>query len=96
MSHMCGSTCKRKTGQRCDTCRRPGAFGNAQVIDRRDLENQTRHATPTEIEAALQMHLAGLSYRQVAAALEEHFGRPTNASTVCRWVRKARDAGLPG
>ena len=30
MGHLCGSTCKRKTGQSCQPCRRPG---KARLID---------------------------------------------------------------
>ena len=77
MSHNCGSTCKRKTGESCATCR----VGGGGYIHR-------PHATPAQIGAAVDMYFDGLSYRRVAENVDEHFGRPTNPATVYRWVQE--------
>ena len=95
MSHNCGTTCKRKTGERCETCRRPGSGHRVITLDPANPEQHRRHATPVEIGAAVDMYFDGLSYRRVAENIGEHFGRPTKAATVYRWVNdltaKAQD-----
>ena len=83
MGHNCGTTCKRKTGERCDTCRLPGGGAHtAPVVIHRG------HATPQEKGAAVDMYIDGLSYRKTAVNVESYFGRPTTAQTVYRWVRE--------
>ena len=83
MGHKCGSTCKRKTGEACETCRLPGGGAHtAEVVIHRG------HATPQEKGAAVDMYLDGLSYRKTAVNVESYFGRPTEAKTVYRWVRE--------
>ena len=72
MGHNCGTTCKRKTGETCATCR----------IGARP------HATARQIGAAVDMYFDGLSYRRVAENIGEYFDRPTNAATVYRWVHE--------
>lgn len=81
MGHNCGSTCKRKNGQSCDTCQTSGGIHPPMVIHR-------GYATPQEKGAAVDMYIDGLSYRKTAQNVETYFGRPTNATTVYRWVRE--------
>lgn len=85
MGHNCGSTCKRKTGERCETCRRGGAGGNAR----------RKHATPQQIGLAVDVYYKGLSYRESGAILADHYGRPTSQASILRWTRdmtaKAKD-----
>ena len=85
MSHMCGSTCRRKQSPptRCQTC------GGS------DKKSGRRHATPQEIGAAVDMYFDGLSYRRTAENIGDYFHRPTTAMSVLNWVRnltgKAQD-----
>ena len=80
MSHMCGTTCKRKQTPPvpCATC---GLNGGSR----------RPHATPQQIGAAVDMYFDGLSYRRVAENIEEYFGRKTNAVTIMRWVHDYAD-----
>ena len=95
MIHNCGSGCKRKTGERCATCRRPGGENHVLTIDPGNPEKRRQHATPVEIGAAVDMYFDGISYRRVAENIGDYFHRPTNAATVYRWVKdltaKAKD-----
>ncbi|MXZ92499.1 MAG: IS6 family transposase [Chloroflexi bacterium] len=77
MSHNCGSTCRRKQANptRCDTCRRSASLG------------PTRHASPKEIAAAVDMYFAGMSYRKVARHMGEHHNLQTGKSAVHNWVQ---------
>ena len=79
MGHNCGSTCKRRTGTPCSTCRR----GGGSVVKR----GRKPHATPAQIGAAVDMYFDGLSYRRVSDNIGEHFGRTTDPVTVYRWVQ---------
>ena len=83
MSHLCGSTCKRKQSPTiaCSTCRLSGGSGKWHGAPRRP------HATPKEVGAAVDMYFDGLSYRRTAENVEEYFGRKTDAATVYRWVQ---------
>ena len=86
MGHNCGSTCKRKTGAGCETCRRPaGQLG--LVVDREKAGTHRQHATPQEVGAAVDMYFDGISYRRTAENIGDYFGRPTTAVTVFRWVK---------
>ena len=96
MSHNCRTTsCRRKTGERCETCRRPGGGHQVLTIDPGNPEPRRQRATPIEIGAAVDMYFDGISYRRVAENIGDYFHRPTNATTVYRWVRdltaKAKD-----
>ena len=92
MGHLCGSTCKRKTGERCDTCRSGGGGARVVMLDANGkpikAEGKRPHATPHEKGAAVDMYFDGLSYRRVARNMEQYFGRETNPATVYRWVRE--------
>lgn len=91
MGHMCGSTCKRKTGQRCETCRRSGGSrvavldANGKPVKPRDFRPR---ATPHEKGAAVDMYFDGLSYRQTARNMDAYFGRKTDQSSIYKWVRE--------
>ena len=91
MGHLCGSTCKRKTGQPCQTCRSSGKARVVQLDARGKPINppngQYRQATPHEKGAAVEMYFDGLSYRQTAGNMDQFFGRPTNQMSVYAWVR---------
>ena len=80
MSHMCGTTCKRKQTPPvpCATC---GLNGGSK----------RPHATPQQVGAAVDMYFDGLSYRRVAENVEHYFGRKTNPVTVMRWVHDSAD-----
>ena len=84
MGHRCGSGCKRKTGERCETCRRPG--GQAQDLTPTTKTARREHGTPQQIGLAVDMYFSGMSYRRCADVLEDHFDRPTSPSSVYRWV----------
>ena len=86
MGHLCGSTCKRKTGEHCTTCR-VGGGQTVLTIDPSNPGKRRQHAKPIEIGAAVDMYFDGLSYRRVAENIGDYFHRPTNATTVYRWVR---------
>lgn len=85
MSHNCGTSCKRKTGGRCATCRRPGSLPPGVV----HVEPPARkpHGTPQQIGAAVDMYYDGLSYRRVAENVGDYFNRPTAVGTVFSWVK---------
>ena len=91
MGHLCGSTCKRKTGQRCEPCRRPGGSrvavldANGKPVKPRDFRPR---ATPHEKGAAVDMYFDGLSYRQTARNMDEYFGRKTDQTSIYNWVRE--------
>ncbi len=86
MSHKCGGpSCKRVTGERCDTCRR-GGNGHAEPLPvSREIHP---HATPAQVGAAVDMYFDGLSYQRTADNIAEHFDRKTNPATVYRWVQE--------
>ena len=90
MGHLCGSTCKRKTGQSCQPCRRPGKT-RAQVLDANGKPVKPpgphAHATPHKKGAAVDIYFGGHSYRRTADNIGEYFGKDTNTATVYRWVR---------
>ena len=90
MGHLCGSTCKRKTRQRCQTCR-IGVGPRVAVLDARGKpvkpEGKRPHATPHEKGAAVDMYFDGVSYRWTAENMEQYFGRETTQMGVYRWVR---------
>ena len=92
MGHNCGKSCKRKTGQSCDTCRTAGNKRVA-ILDANGKpvkpEGRRPHATPHEKGAAVDMYFDGLSYRRIAGNMEQYFGRETDAATVYRWVRES-------
>ena len=92
MGHKCKSpNCKRRTGERCDTCR-VGSGVRVFLLDANGKPvkpaGKRPHATPHEKEAAVDMYFDGLSYRRVARNMEQYFGRKTDPKTVCRWVRE--------
>ncbi len=92
MGHKCKSpTCKRITGERCDTCRVGGGV-RVVMLDANGKqirpEGKHPHATPHERGAAVDMYFDGLSYRRVARNMEQYFGRKTDPMTVYRWVRE--------
>ena len=94
MGHNCGKSCKRKTGQRCDTCRIGGGGGRRMiVVDANGKpvkpEGKRPHATPHEKGAAVDMYFDGLSYRRVAGNMETYFGRQTDPTSVYNWVRES-------
>ena len=81
MSHLYGSTCKRKQSPLvpCETCRFRGGGRGREVRP---------HATPQEVGAAVDMYFDGLSYRRTAENVHEYFGRATTPMTVFRWVQQ--------
>ena len=83
MSHLCGSSCKRKQSPPvpCATCRFAGGGVRGEASPR-------AHATPQEIGAAVDMYFDGLSYRRAAENVGTYFHRPTTAVTVYRWVQR--------
>ena len=91
MGHLCGSTCKRKTGKACQTCRTPGG---AQVV-RLDANGKPvnpptgkyRQANPHKMGAAADMYFDGLSYRRTAENIGQCFDRETAPASVYRWVK---------
>ncbi len=93
MGHKCTSpNCKRRTGERCDTCRSGGAGARVVLLDASGKqvrpEGKHAHATPHEKGSAVDMYFDGHSYRQVARNMEQYFGRKTNPQTVYRWVHE--------
>ena len=91
MGHLCGSTCKRKTGKACRTCRTAGSARVAVLDDKgAPVKPDGKHpqATPHEKEAAVDMYFDGLSYRRTAENVGQYFGRETHHQTVYRWVRE--------
>ena len=90
MGHLCGSTCKRKRGIACQTCRTAGK-ARVAVLDAKGAPvkpaGKRPHATPHEKGAAVDMYYDGLSYRRTAENIGEYFGRKTDPSTVYDWVR---------
>ena len=93
MGHKCTSdNCKRRTGERCDTCR-SGSGGARLVVldaDGRPVkpEDKRPHATAHEKGSAVDMYFDGHSYRQVARNMGNYFGRETDPASVYNWVRK--------
>ena len=90
MGHLCGSTCKRKTGQPCQTCRKSGGARVVEIDARgKPVKPPGPHAqaTPHEKGAAVEMYFDGLSYRQTAGNMDQFFGRETTQVSVYRWVR---------
>ena len=87
MGHLCGSTCKRKTGTVCATYR---TGGNARVIAVDDNDKPVKpdgrrlHATPHEKGTAVDLYFDGLSYRRTAENVGQHFGRDTTQMMVYR------------
>lgn len=103
MGHMCGATCKRKTGVACATCRTSGRARVAVLDDNGKpihSAGETRHhATPHIKGSAVDMYFDGLSYRQTARNMDAYFGRKTDQSSIYKWVReltgKASDIVAP-
>ena len=91
MGHLCGSTCQRKTGQPCQTCRTPGGARVVQLDARGKPVNppngQYRQATPHEKGAASDLYLDGVSYRRTAKNMEAYFGRDMDPTVVYKRVR---------
>ena len=86
---MCGSTCKRKTGQPCQTCRTSGGARLVPIDDRGKqvkLDVKHPHATPHEKGAAVDLYFDGVSYRRTAENMDQYFGRETGSTGVYRWV----------
>ena len=93
MGHKCTSdNCKRRTGERCDTCRSGSVGKRLVVLDASGKqvrpEGKRPHATAHEKGSAVDMYFDGHSYRQVARNMEQYFGRKTEAKTVYRWVHE--------
>ena len=92
MGHLCGATCKRKTGQSCRTCRSSGAVRFVQLDDRgkpiKPTDGQRRQATSHEKGAAVDMYFDGVSYRKAAQNMKQYFGRETTRVSIYRWVRE--------
>ena len=92
MGHLCGSTCKRKTGQPCQTCRTSGGARLVQ-IDARGKPvkpppaGKYRQATPHEKGAAVDLYFDGVSYRRTAENIGQYFDRETSPGSVYGWVR---------
>ena len=91
MGHLCGASCKRKSGVSCETYRTSGKGKRVVVLDGngKPVNPATPnypHATPHEIGAAVDIYFNGLSYRRTAESVEQYFGRETNPATVYRWV----------
>ena len=93
MGHLCGTTCKRKNGEPCDTCRFTGGGRRVVILDANGKPikpaGKRPHATPHEKGAAVDMYFDGLSYRRVAGNMEQYFGRETSPMTVYCWVRES-------
>ena len=87
MGHLCGSTCKRKHGIACQTCRTAGKAGVA-ILDAKGAPvkpaGKRPHATPHEKGAAVDMYYDGISYRRTAENIGDYFGRETTPMTVYR------------
>ena len=91
MGHLCGSTCKRKTGKACQTCRTAGAARVAALDAKgKPVKPDGKHpqATPHEKGAAVDMYYDSLSCRWTAENMEQYFGRETGTTGVYRWVRE--------
>ena len=90
MGHLCGSNCKRKTGERCQTCR-IGGGPRVALLDARGKpikpEGKHPHATPHEKGAAVDMYFDGVSYRRTAENVEQYFDRKTSPGSIYAWVR---------
>lgn len=91
MGHLCGKSCKRKTGERCDNCRSGSKRPKVAILDAQGKPvkpaGKHPHATPHEIGAAVDMYFDDLSYRRVDGNRGQYFGRDTGEATVYRWVR---------
>ena len=96
MGHMCGSNCKRKTGRRCETCRRPGGRGKRASVQIKRGAGRPKGAlgvTPKVQGAAMDMYFDGLSYRKVAENVGDYFDKPVTPTTVYRWVQSSGAMG---
>ena len=91
MGHLCGSTCKQKTRQPCQTCRTSGGGPRLVQLDANGKQVKPpgphAHATPHEKGAAADLYFDGVSYRWTAENMEQYFGRETGQMSVYRWVR---------
>ena len=90
MGHLCGSTCRRKTGQPCRTCRTSGGPQLVQLDARGKPVKPPgphAHATPHEKGAAVDLYFDGHSYRRTAENIGQYFDRETTQVSVYRWVR---------
>ena len=91
VGHLCGATCKRKTGQTCLPCRRYGVRRFVELDARGKPINppnaQRRHATPHEKGAAVDMYFDSVSYRKTAQNMKQYFGRETAPMTIYGWIR---------
>ena len=92
MGHLCGASCKRKTGQSCQTC---GYSDRARVVVLDDRgkpidppNSRRRHATAHQKGAAVDMYFDGVSYRKTAQNMKQYFGRETGPTSIYRWVRE--------
>ena len=91
MGHRCGSTCQRKTGIACETCRTSGRVRVVELDENgKPVKPPGPHAQATlhEKGAAVDMYFDGLSYRWIAENMDQYFGRETGQMSVYRWVRK--------
>ena len=90
MWHLSGSTCKRKTGTACATCRTVGK-SRVAVLDANGKPvkpaGKRLHAIPHEKGAAVDMYYDGLSHRRTAENIGQYFGRETSPGSVYAWVR---------
>ena len=87
MGHLCGSGCKRKTGERCDICRVGG--GGLRFLTPASSPSSPKASIPTPHEkgAAVDLYFDGLFYRQIAGNMDQYFGRETGQMSIYRWVR---------
>ena len=91
MGHKCTSqNCKRRTGERCDTCRTAGTPVVIVDADGRPVKpaGPRPQATAHEKGSAVDMYFDGHSYRQVARNMGNYFGRETDPASVYNWVRE--------
>ena len=85
MGHLCGSTCKRKKGIACQTCRMAGKPTAVKLDDKGapvKPAGKRLHATPHERGAAVDMYYDGVSYRRTAENIGQYFGRETSPGSV--------------
>ena len=93
MSHNCGTSCKRKTGRRCVTCRRPGTLPpgvvHVEPPEPGPQAQATRHAAADRRGGGYVLRWPVLSSR--GRERRGLFGRPTAVGTVFGWVKDQTD-----